>query len=705
MGKIIGFTEDQQAFILKQSLAFWEDATFKMGPYFNFVNEMERLTRVLLPKQLESQMAKFPDRSALVPPDIRNNLASVKAIIRRALFRKKPYFPLEMVGEWNAADPRIEKATQQLQAIMDMEADGKGFPHEASKAVFQALYAGLTVVVTRWHREYGKRVVRDPETHKPMAHVPYPDTDPDYKIPLMKDTILAEYPETKSLDIRRVRINSTADDFDNISLIGYHGQSGFADLVALNRNTGTHYEFDEKSLAGSSFDSSNYYMHVPREGTASPGGAMEAEYVGHGDKPVEVYSIRGLYRLPNADGTVDIRDLIVEIGNRKLLLALKDNDLPLRGPELFDFPRIEDQHGRMYAMGLVEAGRDLFVEMFIKRNQSIDAANRSVHNTYLADSNAMTDMPDVVESANDQIYALDLASAGLMDVRHAMAVLERPALGQDTFDHSQVLSRELQQTHFVNDYVQGKDPQRSETATGVVALTSGPAALTEDLIEILNDTYFAPCSRKKLILWTFFKGHDLKEVTLSDGTRAAVTLEDLELPLKVSVRSAISPNDAARQRRLVEMMPLLMNDPFYDQFEFRRMLNDVMDLPNSHRLLKYPEVVRRLPQLESFALAYGIDWDVHPMDNQRLHSDEHGQYIEYLQSQPPESLVAQGINLDKLIAHKEQHDEEIANQDTALGNTKELGGAVGNLTQPDGARQKLKAGASTGVYLPKGNRR
>jgi hypothetical protein len=702
VGKIVGFTEKQQKQVLTQAIAFWDDATYKMGPYFNFVNEMERLTRVLLPKELETQLAKFPDRAQLVPPDIRNNLASIKAIIRRTVFRKKPYFPLEIVGEYNAADPRVEKAEQILQMIMDMEADGKGFPHEAAKAVFQAIYAGLTVVVTRWHREYGKKLVRNKD-FSPASVAPYPE-HPDYVVPEMRNTIIAEYPESKSLDVRRTRIDPNAGDFDNISIIGYQGQRQLYDLIALNRNKLTHYQFDEKELANSTFDKTQYYEHVPQEGTGLPSSTSEADTGKYGDKPIETFSIRGLFRVDNADLTTDIRDLIVEVGNRSVLMALKDNDLPLRGTDLFDFPRIEDQHGRMYAMGLVEAGRDLFVEMVLKRNQSLDSANRNVHNTYLADSSAALDVPDVVESANDQVYKLDLASAGLIDVHHAMAVLERPQLGQDTFNHAQVLARELQQTHFVNDYVQGKDPARSETATGVVALTSGPASLAEDLIEILNDTYFTPVSLKKLKLWVFFKGHKLGKVRLSDGTRAAVTLEDLELPYKVAVRNSINANDAARQRRVVESMPLLMNDPFYDQFEFRRMINDVLELPGGSKLLKHPDTARRYPDLESFALGYGMDSEVHPTDNHRLHKDVHSEYRQYLESQRPEQLAAQGITLDKLIAHEERHDMEMQSQELALGNSKELGGASGNLSQPEGSRHKIKPTGAAGEYLPKANR-
>ena len=48
------------------------------------------------------------------------------------------------------------------------------------------------------------------------------------------------------------------------------------------------------------------------------------------------------------------------------LMAAKYNDLPYPSSSSFDFPAIDEQHGRLFTMGVIEAARDIFIEQFIK---------------------------------------------------------------------------------------------------------------------------------------------------------------------------------------------------------------------------------------------------------------------------------------------------------------------------------------------------
>ena len=135
MPKFKGFTKSEQDEVLKQALAFWYAADTAQDTFFNTVNEYERLARVLLPEGLETIYKAYPDRSSLVPPDIYNNLNSLRAHIRGAFFKKKPYIHLSLENQHNALDERTDKAEHILQGIMNQEAQGRGFPSEAMKAI------------------------------------------------------------------------------------------------------------------------------------------------------------------------------------------------------------------------------------------------------------------------------------------------------------------------------------------------------------------------------------------------------------------------------------------------------------------------------------------------------------------------------------------------------------------------------------------
>jgi hypothetical protein len=435
MAKMAEFNDRQKEEILHQSQAFWEQSTQYMSTFFGVVNEMERLARVLLPEELERKYAEFPDRSCLVPPDIRNNLASLRANIRMGLFKKKPYFRLWIAGHPNVRDERIEKAEETLQAQLDEANDGKGFPSQSDLAVYQAIYAGVTCVQTKWTQKYGRKPKRDEGNQIVIG---------SNGQPIFEYALISEYAETGPIDIRRVRMDPTAAEIKDIRLVGVHNLSTYSDLVRLNRTQGNHYSFDEQKVRESTFERSKYFEYVGQELDKVPDKSRVG--LSFADRQVEVWSIRGLYRFEHPDGTWEFKDLIVEIGNRSHLLACKENDLPLEGWNTFDWPAVDAEHSRIFTLGIVEPARDTFIERFVKRNQSLDSANRNTYATLVGDSSACANLPDQVEVAGDQILKVDCQASNLNSVAAALTVLPRPQLGQDTFQHSEVLARETQTT-------------------------------------------------------------------------------------------------------------------------------------------------------------------------------------------------------------------------------------------------------------------
>ena len=703
LGKIKGFTEKQKEEILHQSKDFWDTATTHMAPQFALVDERERLARGKLPQDLENAYSAFKDRSALVPPDIYNNMNSLRAHFRRSLFSKTPYLKLSHPSNPLLRDGAITKAELTLQGMNDKAEDGVGLPSQADRVFYQAAYAGLSCVFTKWTKEIAKKAVRNKQGQLQL--------DENGEV-LFRNEVVAQYAEDIPLDIRRVRWNQNAAETKDIRTVGYHSLSTLSDLLVLNRTRHNHYEFNEKDLRESSFTRSKYFEHGPE----NPDAENTSNDKGFSDDMVEVQSIRGLFRFEDSKG-VRYQDLIVEIGNRTIVLGLKKNDLPISGWDLFSWPSIIKESGRIWAMGIVEPATDTFVEMFVKRNQSIDGTNRDIHLKVLADSSAAEDIPEIMEHNDDQIIFINASAAGLSSVNSGMQYMNRPGTSSDPFNQATVLSQEIQQTMKLSDYLQGKDPSRQETATAVAAVVSGGQSLTTHMMDGIADTYLRPTSKKKLILWNFFMGDQERKIFMG-GETLSVQPGEIDLPYNVAIETSLAATNPAAARRLVEVLPTIMNDPFYDGQVVRETLNEILDLPNKERLLVDPTKLERTIQNESIALGYGIAQEVDPNDNHIGHNEGHEEYRQFIIKQKQRQDVSQEeavkieeLGLDVLEEHmgliesnESSHNFYIEQQQQAIGNTKELGGNTGSLVQPDGASQNSRSQSGRGNFTPRENR-
>ena len=89
--------------------------------------------------------------------------------------------------------------------------------------------------------------------------------------PIYDMELIGEYPETISLDIRRTRIDPSAAERKDIRIVAYHSITQLSELIELNDNPLTHYEFDEEELEASSFQATKYFEFVKSEAEANPG--------------------------------------------------------------------------------------------------------------------------------------------------------------------------------------------------------------------------------------------------------------------------------------------------------------------------------------------------------------------------------------------------------------------------------------------------
>ena len=681
MAKLRQFSKKEKEEILGQARSFWDTATDVEQSYYELINEMERLSRCLLPEELQDQYDQYDDRSCLVPPDIFNNLASNRAFFRQVVFKKRPFFKLSIQGKPQLRDQLLDKAEQLLQGILDAHAQGAGYQSTADKFAHQAFYAGQGATFIKWTQEYERVPERNPENKAEIKINEYGET-------VFKERLINSFPEVITVDRRRVRVDPSADNREDDRIVGYHHLMTDSELIKKLKSplaSNRHWDFDIEELRKSRLDTDKYFEYVPSEHSMYNEKAMDNP--NFGDKQNEIWSIRGLFRFPEPDGTYEVRDLIVEVINRNILGAVKYNDLPLHGWELFDFPAIDEQHGRRFAMGLIEPARDTFIEQFMKENQSIDSANRSIYLTYIADASAAQELPTYLETANDQILKIDLVAAGLSRVSDAIDILPRPPIGQEVFAQGQNLQRTVKQTMKMSSYRQGSDTANDESATGVMELVSGGEALTEHMIEKLTDTAFRPHMKKLMRLWNFFKGYEAGQVFDKQGQAMDYKAGEFDLPFLATVETNVALTNPAMTRRFVEMFPTMKDDPYFNPIVSRETMIDMLNLPNRDTLLVSSDHQKIIVQRENAAMFAGIEQPVHPLDNHMAHIEGHNEAL-------------QQVGQNRMIEnHIQEHQIEIDKRQQALGNSKDMGGNAGSLRNSESGSMKSKTG-STGAYLP-----
>ena len=669
MASVQQFSKDDIEKIRLQANSFWLRSTSMMEPFFELVNDCERLWRAQLPEELEEEYDGHRDKASLAPPDMYINIKSLRANVGGALLSNKPYPSLSIYGRPNLRGERVTKAEWVLQGMLDLHADGAGFESEADKAIHQALYAGISAAFTQWKVKTARTPIRNPETYEPLKD--------NKKRIIFEDKIIAEYAETISLDIRRVRVDPSMETGGDGKIVGYESIKTLSQLQKLNRDPKSFYNFDEEELAKASFDRSLYYQYVKGETDHYAEKGMEND--DFGDKITDERDIRGLFRFNKPDGSFEFKDLVVRLGNRGMIvLGVKENDLPIPGWELMDFPAIDQELSRFFTMGAVEPMLDVWVETFLKRNQSLDRANRYTYDRYIGDKVACQELPDVLEDIPGIIHEVDLVASGLDNVDSALKPLHRPFGADESFNQANSLSQLMQKGMNLSDYIQGNDPQRKETATAVAALVSSGNQGIGQVAIVLKNTYLAPAWRKQMILWNFFNAHKIgQKVVTNQEVELGLAPGEIDIFYKVDIDIRGNVDLASMQRRFIEALPQIRTSPNFDQYEVDKILLDILQIPNADRIMKSNEHLADIIEREDIALINGISIFVSPHDDDLAHIQAHEATLEEFQQT--------GGNPQALIKHIEDHKAQHEKKSAGLGNTKEFGGNAGQLLSPTSA--------------------
>jgi hypothetical protein len=674
MAKKSYFTEQEIEEIRRQSMQFWDESTQQMSGFFGMITDCDRMYHVKLPKELEAQYDKKPDRSCLVPPDIHNNIRSVRAQIQDLIFGTKPYATVNKVGQPNLRDGQTDKAEVLLSALIDMS----GFKKEADMVNQQTFIGGIGCAATVWHDHYGRTVIRD------EADMPVLDKNGALTWKVSKIT---SYPKMIGIGIRRVRIDPKAATKDDIRIIGYHVKESFSDLMIWKDDPDSSINFDEEKLKQSAFPHQKYYEFVTEE-TPLKNKPDKSVY---GDDPVEIIEIRGNYKLRGK-----LLDLIVKIANRQIVIEARPNNLPVAGWKVFDFSSCDAEIDTIFTMGLVEPSTDLFLEMAIKRNQAIDAINRQTYDMYIGDSMATADLPDQIEYVGGRILKVNLAACGSENVTSIFAPLPRVANPIDAFMQAESLKPEIQQTMRRNDFTQGSEPGRKETATAVNALESGGFRDMKQLVGFLTESYMFKVWEKYLIYWDFFRGGEEFPLTSYDKSQITLRPGDLSFPfaLNIDISAALDRPNAVR--RVIESLPFAANNSYVDQYTLWENWAFFTQQPNADRLVPPPEKLMADIERENIALRAGVTLPVHPLDQHEMHLESHMRSAQQDAQDPEFDMSPEAIQAISL--HIQQHQQFISQARNPMGiNTKTNNGATpGQTIGGSGANMPGMTGTTPG---------
>jgi hypothetical protein len=663
------FSDEEKKEIKEQATRFWDDSTNEMREYFLKFNDFERMSRGLLPAGLEAVIGKYKDRSSVAPADIYVNIEQSRAAINDLVFGSKPYGHITRPGQPRNLDEMVQTAEMVLQRQNDLGNE----PTSAGRCIHQALVGGLGASITRWV----DRTVNVP-VRKELG-----EWDGDGRSAKLESRTVHKYADSLPLDIRHVRLDPNCDRLEDRRIVGRQYLRPLHELIALNNVPWHFYSFDAEKLRRSSFDQLKYYEFTGGERDALKQRKDKDQQ--YADKLIAVREHRGLFRIKTGPDSWEVKDLIVDIGNEDEILGIKENDLPIAGWDLYDFVTVDNQLGRKFPMGLIEPAFDMWFYLFLIFNHIIDREQRDIYDMYVADKQAANELPDYMPFEMGKLIKID--TQGLNGVAGAIAPLRKAASSQGSFELASIISKIIQQIMKLNDYVQSGSPDRRETATAVEALVQGGRSLLLHMIEQLRASYFEPAWQKKLRLWNFFQQEN-REITGWDGRQGqyiAGLFDSIWFDVEVDTRA--NQDKPTMVRRLIEMFPILMNNPVVDQEQLIRTAWNVIQLPDKDRVIRNNDMLEMAAHKENMALIKGIQLPVHPAEPHTLHLEVH-------------QVVA---NTPVGMQHIKEHQMNLQRQTVGLGNTKEMGGNSGQ--QIGSTLPAIQGRTGQGYGLPGAGRR
>jgi len=606
---------------------FWEEK------YYRRLRDFDDYYHVRLPEVLERQL-QDDSRSNLVPPDIHLLTNDFRANIVRLFYRSRKIARLLGRGP---SDVRNENFAQHLfdwnlQATdrwKELDKDA----HSIAVKGFSVTMLELKPVSHRFVDKSGHLQEEEMFGGKPLPHSVHMEA-------------LRFFPDPAARSLRWPECRFVGYQVDMTKEAMYHAKAKdpkhwiFTD-DEIRAAWGGMSSDEQRANKAMRKDLQNYY---------------EAHPAGNDVLQVDYYI--GDFTHPNRP--TDFRQAIVGVLGQNLVY-FNDDGAPAPLVDFFTIMGINTEDDRLLSMGKVEAIEDSYLELYTKRNQSVEMANLGGYGmTFIQRGHGLPEAHRVgpytwVEIDNP----LDMKMVNPTP-NTALAVEAGNA------------RNELRDAYGSN-YSLGMNPQDRESATGANILVEQQSVQNHAVVlQIWNSGLARECKLRFQFLQMFSPDEVWVRIS-EDKLRPMQRLTKEQIVGDFDYELAVGLDDfmpeAVRQARMERMVAMYRGDPDVDQLELKRRHFNVMGMNDAELLIVGVDEKEGWARAENTTiLQYGIKMPLWGGEDHMIHARIHMMGIISAIDLARQNLV-RAENIEALQAHFELHQIELQAVQGIEGNT------------------------------------
>lgn len=381
---------------------------------------------------------KKENRANLFIPYIFSIVETVVPRLTGTIFDKRPFVkPLPR-------EPQDIESAEALELLLDYQFDKMSFRETASDWFKQALMYGSAVVKVTWRQETKTVVEKEQVTPKNPAQL-LQSLQGDEPLVKEKSKEVTEYdqPFVELVDIFDFYPDPYAESIEDARYVVHKTNKSMEHLKNMQQQ-GIYENVDEIEKSNSFKQLDNNSMN---------------------DRLSDI----GLANQPNnEDGMVEIleyweEDRVITIANREVVL--RDSKNPYHHKQI-PFVKIDDSSvpKEFWGIGEIEPNEKLQAELNTTRNQRIDNISMSINNMYAAVEGKVQD-EDLENEPGGIIWV-----QGTSDINKVLQPIPKPKISPSAYQEEEQIKSDMENASGVHDYVKGKEPSGSATATEITSL-------------------------------------------------------------------------------------------------------------------------------------------------------------------------------------------------------------------------------------------
>ncbi len=277
------------------------------------------------------------------------------------------------------------------------------------------------------------------------------------------------------------------------------------------------------------------------------------------------------------------REHIYTVAARKVLLKEEDN--PFNGLIPFIMARYVPVQHELYGIGIPEIAESLQEELNSVRNQRADNVNLIINRMFIANKYADIDFDSLISYPGNVILTNDVNAIKPLDTRD---------ITKSAYMEEEIIKKDIDNATGEFQYSRGAEPERRETATGIVRLQQASNIRFDTVVKMLEFTVLR--SIAKMFLWLdyhFLPPQDFAKIVGQEDFikygGANFYKQEIEDVLKLyhfqPMGSATTAVKEVRVQQMMQAYKLFNQDPFINQVQLRKMIMDALDIKNISSLL------------------------------------------------------------------------------------------------------------------------